>query len=81
MIRVRDFLCLVSGLALSVQLGACTHHEAAATASNKTDTTQVTVGSDGMSEVVIRAPRPANRPIVLSQGQKLRTKAKFHRFM
>ena len=59
MIRARNFLCLASGLALSVLLGACTHHEAAATASNKTDTTQVTVGSDGMSEVVIRASRPA----------------------
>ena len=68
MIRTRDFLCLASGLALSVLLGACTHHEAASTASNKTDMTQVTVGSDGMSEVVIRASRPGTRPIVLSQG-------------
>lgn len=67
MIRARNFLSLVSGLALSVLLGACTHHEAATTASNKTDTTQVTVGSDGMSEVVIRASRPADKPIVLSQ--------------
>jgi hypothetical protein len=72
MIRARDFLCLASGLALSVLLGACTHHEAASTASNKTDT-QVTVGSDGMSEVVIRAPRPAARPIVLSQGKPVPT--------
>jgi hypothetical protein len=69
MIRARDFLCLASGLALSVLFGACTHHEAASTASNKTDMTQVTVGSDGMSEVVIRAPRLAAKPIVLSQGK------------
>ena len=74
MIRARDFLCLASGLVLSVLLGACTHHEAASTASNKTDMTQVTVGSDGMSEVVIRAPRPTARPIVLSQGKPVPTK-------
>ena len=68
MIRARDFLCLASGLALSVLLGACTQHEAASTASNKTDMTQVSVGSDGMAEVVIRASRPAGtRPIVLSE--------------
>lgn len=67
MIRARNFLCLASGLALSVLLGACTHHDAASTASNKTDMTQVTVDSDGMYEVVIRASRPADRPIVLSQ--------------
>ena len=73
MIRARDFLCLASGLALSVLLGACTQHEAASTASNKTDMTQVTVGSDGMSEVVIRASRPANRPIVLSQRKPAST--------
>ena len=65
--RARSFLCLASGLALAVLLGACTQHEAATTASNKTDMTQVTVGSDGMYEVVIRAARPADRPIVLSQ--------------
>jgi hypothetical protein len=73
MIRARDFLCLASGLALSVLLGACTQHEAASTASNKTDMTQVTVGSDGMSEVVIRAPRPAAQPIVLSQRKSAST--------
>ena len=74
MIRARNFLCLASGLALSVLLGACTHHEAAATASNKTDTTQVTVGSDTMPEVVIRASRPAGtRPIVLSQRKPAAT--------
>jgi len=67
MIRARNILCLASGLALSVLLGACTQHEAASTASNKTDMTQVTVGPDGMPEVVIRAARPAARPIVLSQ--------------
>ena len=74
MIRARDFLCLACGLALSVLLGACTHHEAASTASNKSDMTQVTVGSDGMSEVVIRAARPAARPLVLSQGKPVPTK-------
>ena len=73
MIRARDFLLLASGLALSVLLGACTQHEAASTASNKTDMTQVTVDSDGMSEVVIRAPRPAARPIVLSQRKRAST--------
>jgi ABC-type uncharacterized transport system auxiliary subunit len=67
MIRALDFLRLAPGLALSVMLGACTHQDAASTASNKTDITQVTVGADGMSEVVIRAQRPAAQPIVLSQ--------------
>jgi hypothetical protein len=80
MFRARDFLsltsglCLASGLALSVLLGACTHHEAASTARNKTDMTQPTVGSDGMSEVVIRATRPAASPIVLSQSKPAPTK-------
>ena len=73
MIRARDFLCLAAGLALSVLLGACTHHDAGATASNKTDISQVTVGSDGMSEVVIRAQRPAAQPIVLSQRKAVAT--------
>ena len=73
MIRARDFLCLASGLALSVLLGACTQHEAASTASNKTDMTQVSVDSDGMTEVVIRAARPADRPIVLSQRKAAAT--------
>ena len=73
MIRTRDFPCLASGLALSVLLGACTQHDAAATASNKTDMTRVTVGSDRMSQVVIRAARPAARPIVLSQGKPVPT--------
>jgi hypothetical protein len=67
MIRARDFLCLASGLALSVLLGACTQHEAASIASNKTDLTPVTVDSDGMAEVVIRAPRPPLRSIALSR--------------
>ena len=74
MIRARNFLCLASGLALSVLLGACTQHGAASTASNKTDMTQVTVDSDGMSEVVIRASRPATRPLVLSQGKQVPAK-------
>jgi hypothetical protein len=69
MMRARNFLCLASGLALSVLLGACTQHEAASTASNKTDMTPVIVDSDGMSEVVIRAPRPAVRPIALSRDK------------
>ena len=74
MIRARDFLCLASGLALSVLLGACTRHEAASTASNKTDMTQVSVGSDGMTEVVIRASRPTGtKPIVLSQRKPAAT--------
>jgi hypothetical protein len=73
MIRALDFLRLASGLALSVMLGACTHQDAASTASNKTDMTQVTVGPDGMSEVVIRAQRPAALPIVLSQHKPVAT--------
>jgi hypothetical protein len=74
MIRARDFLCLASGLALSVLLGACTQHEAASTASIKTDMTQVSVGSDGMPQVIIRASRPAGaRPIVLSQRKPAAT--------
>jgi hypothetical protein len=69
--RARDFLCSVAvGLALSMLLGACTHHEAASTASNKTDMTQVSVGTDGMTEVIVTAQRPAARPIVLSEGER-----------
>jgi hypothetical protein len=59
---------MASGLALTVLLGGCTRHEAASSASNKTDMTPVTVASDGLPEVVITAQRPAARPIVLSQS-------------
>jgi hypothetical protein len=53
-------------LALAALLGGCTHNDAAAVASAGTNGTPVSVGSDGMSEVVITASRPAATPIVLS---------------
>ena len=47
-------------------LGGCTHNDAAAVTSAGTAGTPVSVGTDGMAEVVITASRPRTRAIVLS---------------
>jgi hypothetical protein len=55
-------------LALASLVGGCTHNDAGSATSAEAGVAQVSVAPDGMPEVIISAPRPVAKPIVLSEG-------------